>query len=236
MLHMAIKCAGLCVFVARQDGLEYIGEPVDEARDIGAALATSLDVDVRPTSNIRTIERLLPPLSRVEVDGQADYEAELAVVIAKHDRNVPVEDALDYVLGCTCSNDVCHCKETPIQRCAMGGGSGKGFDGFAPIGPCLVSTRRVPDPGVVGGLKTVLNGEVVQKGRADDMIFTIPKIIAYLSQGTTIESGTGRGKDLRMVMSHGLGSLVNYVEYGNTPEGGKQRAPSCSNKRTCTYW
>ncbi|KAI1632542.1 fumarylacetoacetate hydrolase [Biscogniauxia mediterranea] len=287
MLHMAIKCAGkalhgsnwdrLVRFVARQDGLEYIGEPVDETQDIGAALATSLDVDVRvfsgssvldlsaePTSNIRTIRCIglnyrnhakamnlaLPDhrtllfkpatclnapnaplvIPHQATDGQADYEAELAIVIAKHARNVRVEDALDYVLGYTCSNDVTARKH---QCSGAQWGFGKGFDGFAPIGPCLVSTRRVPDP-----------RQVVQEGRADDMIFTIPKIIAYLSQGTTIEPGTvimtgtphgiGVSKnppvflkpvdDLRIVMSHGLRSLVNYVEYENMPEGGTTSA------------
>ncbi|KAI0594602.1 fumarylacetoacetate hydrolase [Biscogniauxia sp. FL1348] len=262
---------------------------------VGAALATSLDVEVRvfsgssaldlsaePTSNIRTVERLLPPLSRVEVgtirciglnyrnhakemnlalpdhptlffkpatclnapnaplviphqatDGQADYEAELAVVIAKHARNVRIEDALDYVLGYTCANDVTARKH---QFSGAQWGFGKGFDGFAPIGPCLVSAGRVPDPSVIG-LRTVLNGEVMQEGRADDMIFTVPEIIAYLSQGTTLEPGTvimtgtphgigvsknppvflQPGDDLRIVMSHGLGSLVNYVEYESTP-------------------
>ncbi|KAI5918377.1 fumarylacetoacetate hydrolase [Camillea tinctor] len=282
-------------FIARQDGLEYIGEPVDKTQDVGAALASSQDVEVRvfsggsaldlsaePTSKIRTIERLLPPLSQVEVgtirciglnyrnhakemnltlpdhptlffkpatclnapnaplliphqatDGQADYEAELAVVIAKPARNIRVEDALDYVLGYTCSNDVTARKH---QFNGAQWGFGKGFDGFAPIGPCLVSTTRIPDPAVIE-LKTVLNGISMQEGRADDMIFTVPRIIAYLSQGTTLQPGTvimtgtphgigvskkppvflKPGDDLRVVMSHGLGSLVNYVEYESNP-------------------
>jgi 2-keto-4-pentenoate hydratase/2-oxohepta-3-ene-1,7-dioic acid hydratase in catechol pathway len=162
-------------------------------------------------------------------DGQADYEAELAVVIGKEARNVPVEDALDYVLGYTCSNDVTARKH---QFHGAQWGFGKGFDGFAPLGPCLISTRRVPDPSVIE-LKTVLNGEVMQEGRADDMIFTVAQIVAYLSQGTTLEPGTvirtgtphgigvsktppvylKPGDDIRIVMSHGLGSLVNTVEY-----------------------
>lgn len=167
-------------------------------------------------------------------DGQADYEAELAIVIGRAARNVAVADALDYVLGYTCSNDVTARKH---QFHGAQWGFGKGFDGFAPLGPCIVSaSRRLPDPSVIH-LQTILNGETMQDGRADDMIFTIAEIVAYLSQGTTLEAGTvimtgtphgigvsreppvylKPGDDLRVVMSHGLGSLVNRVEYESTP-------------------
>ncbi|KAI0144824.1 fumarylacetoacetate hydrolase [Pestalotiopsis sp. NC0098] len=166
-------------------------------------------------------------------DGQADYEAEMAVVLGKPARNVPVDRALEYVLGYTCANDVTARKH---QFHGAQWGFGKGFDGFAPLGPCLVSPRRLPDPAVVE-LQTVLNGEVMQEGRADDMIFSVAEIIAYLSQGTTLEAGTvimtgtphgigvskvppvflKPGDDIRIVMSHGLGSLVNRVEYEEEP-------------------
>ena len=167
-------------------------------------------------------------------DGQADYEAELAIVIGRAARNVAVADALDYVLGYTCSNDVTARKH---QFHGAQWGFGKGFDGFAPLGPCIVSaSRRLPDPSVIH-LQTILNGETMQDGRADDMIFTIAEIVAYLSQGTTLEAGTvimtgtphgiggsreppvylKPGDDLRVVMSHGLGSLVNRIEYESTP-------------------
>lgn len=166
-------------------------------------------------------------------DLQADYEAELAVVIGRDARNVSAADAMGYVLGYTCSNDVTARKH---QFAGAQWGFGKGFDGFAPMGPCLVSTRGIPDPSVIE-LKTVLNGDVMQEGRGDDMIFSIAEIIAYLSQGTTLEAGTvimtgtphgigvsrtppvflAPGDDLRIVMSHGLGSLVNRVQYEEKP-------------------
>lgn len=172
-------------------------------------------------------------IPRQATDLQADYEAELAVVIGRDARNVSVEDAMDYVLGYTCSNDVTARKH---QFAGAQWGFGKGFDGFAPMGPCLVSTKTIPDPSVIE-LKTVLNGDVMQEGRGDDMIFSIAEIVAYLSQGTTLEAGTvimtgtphgigvsrtppvflAPGDDLRIVMSHGLGSLVNRVEYEETP-------------------
>ena len=95
-----------------------------------------------------------------------------------------------------------------------------------------MSTRAIPDPKVIE-LKTTLNGKEMQVGKVDDMIFSIPEIVAHLSQGTTLEAGTvimtgtphgigvsrdppvflQHGDDLRVVMSHGLGSLVNPVVY-----------------------
>lgn len=162
-------------------------------------------------------------------DSQSDYECELAVIIGKTARNVQVQDALNYVLGYTCSNDVTARKH---QFAGAQWGFGKGFDGFAPMGPCIVSSKCIPDPGVIT-LKTELNGEIMQAGRVDDMIFSVQEIVAYLSQGTTLEPGTvimtgtphgigvsrdppvflKPGDDLRVIMSHGLGSLVNTVEY-----------------------
>lgn len=168
-------------------------------------------------------------------DEQADYECELAVVIGRDCRNVSREDALKYVLGYTCANDVT-ARKWQVAGGTTQWGYGKGFDGFAPLGPCLVSTRSVPDPEVIE-LQTTLNGQVMQKGRVDDMIFSIPEIVSFLSQGTTLKPGTviltgtphgigasrdppvflQDGDDLRIVMSHGLGSLVNRVVYEARP-------------------
>jgi 2-keto-4-pentenoate hydratase/2-oxohepta-3-ene-1,7-dioic acid hydratase in catechol pathway len=167
-------------------------------------------------------------------DGQADYEAELAIIIGRAAKNVRKEDAMDYVLGYACSNDV---TARVHQFNGAQWGFGKGFDGFAPLGPCIVSATSIPDPGDVE-LKTVLNGETMQYSLANDMIFSIPEIVAYLSQATTLEPGTvimtgtphgigvskvpkvflKPGDDLRIVMSHGLGSLVTPVEYEETPK------------------
>jgi 2-keto-4-pentenoate hydratase/2-oxohepta-3-ene-1,7-dioic acid hydratase in catechol pathway len=166
-------------------------------------------------------------------DGQADYEAELAVVIGRAARNVAEKDAMSYVLGYTCSNDV---TARTHQFHGAQWGFGKGFDGFAPLGPCLVAASSVPRCGDIE-LKTVLNGETMQYSRADDMIFNIAEIVAYLSQGTTLEPGTvimtgtphgigvskvpkvflKDGDDLRVAMSHGMGSLVTPVTYESTP-------------------
>jgi 2-keto-4-pentenoate hydratase/2-oxohepta-3-ene-1,7-dioic acid hydratase in catechol pathway len=166
-------------------------------------------------------------------DAQADYEAELAIIIGRSTKNVSKEDAMNYVLGYTCSNDVTARKH---QFNGAQWGFGKGFDGFAPMGPCIVAANSILDVGKIE-LKAVLNGEVMQQSLAADMIFSVPQIVAYLSQGTTLEAGTviltgtphgigvskspqvvlSHGDDLRIVMSHGLGSLVNEVVYEETP-------------------
>ncbi len=119
---------------------------------------------------------------------QVDYECELAVVIGKTCRNVSREKALEHVLGYTCANDV---SARDWQRNGGGGQwcRGKTFDTFAPLGPCLVLKDEIPDPAALG-IRTILNGNVMQDWRCDDMIFDVPHLIAYLSGSTTLQPGT----------------------------------------------
>ncbi|GAM84789.1 hypothetical protein ANO11243_027900 [Dothideomycetidae sp. 11243] len=116
----------------------------------------------------------------------ADYESELAVVIGKPCKNVSEASALDYVLGYTASNDVsCRDKQfSQSQWCYS-----KGFDGACPIGPVLVSTSLVPDPSKLH-IKGFRNGKQVQDCGLDDLIFNVPKLVSFLSQGTTLPAGT----------------------------------------------
>lgn len=117
-----------------------------------------------------------------------DYECELAVVIGRRCKNVSVDDALDYVLGYTCANDV-SARDWQIDRGGSQWSRGKMFDTFAPMGPCIVTTDDIPDPHVLG-IRTILNGEVVQDWTTGDMIFSVPEIISFLSGSTTLEPGT----------------------------------------------
>lgn len=119
---------------------------------------------------------------------KVDYECELAVVIGRACKNVARENALDYVLGYTCANDV-SARDWQIE---WGGGQwcrGKFFDTFAPLGPCLVTPDEIPDPNRLA-IRTVLNGEVVQDWNTNDMIFDVPALIAFLSGSTTLLPGT----------------------------------------------
>lgn len=119
---------------------------------------------------------------------EVDYECELAVVIGTPCKNVRRENALDYVLGYTCANDV-SARDWQIRR---GGGQwcrGKFFDTFCPLGPCLVTADEIPDPNALD-LRTILNGETVQDWNTNDMIFDVPALIEFLSGSTTLLPGT----------------------------------------------
>ncbi len=117
-----------------------------------------------------------------------DYECELAVVIGQSCKNVSKADALKYVLGYTCANDV---SARDWQK-DYGGSQwcrGKTFHTFAPMGPCLVTTDEIPNPNALK-IKTVLNGETMQDWNTDDMIFDVPTLIEFLSGSTELTPGT----------------------------------------------
>lgn len=117
-----------------------------------------------------------------------DYECELAVVIGRECHNVRKENALDYVLGYTCANDV-SARDWQLKK---GGGQwcrGKTFATFCPLGPCLVTTDEIPDPNKLQ-LKTELNGEIMQDWNTDDMIFDVSTLIEFLSGSTKLLPGT----------------------------------------------
>ena len=159
---------------------------------------------------------------------EVDYECELAVVIGKRCKNVAKANALDCVLGYTCANDV---SARDWQR--LFGGSqwcrGKTFDTFAPLGPCLVTRDEIPNPNDLG-IRTLLNGAVMQDCNTSDMIFDVPTLIEFLSgsmtllPGTVILTGTPSGVgmarkppvwlkpgDIVTVDVEGIGQLTNPV-------------------------
>jgi 2-keto-4-pentenoate hydratase/2-oxohepta-3-ene-1,7-dioic acid hydratase in catechol pathway len=119
---------------------------------------------------------------------QVDYECELVVVIGRKCKNVSRENALHYVLGYTCGNDV-SARDWQKEK---GGGQwsrGKTFDTFAPLGPCIVTRDDIPDPNQLN-IRTVINGDVLQDWNTQDMIFDVPALIAFLSGSTTLLPGT----------------------------------------------
>ena len=114
-----------------------------------------------------------------------DYEAELVAVMGKPARNVSPEEALDYVFGYTCGNDL-SCRDLQFARGNQWVLS-KTFDGFAPIGPCLVPAGEL-DPQNLA-ISSVVNGEVRQNSNTSDMIFTVAQIISDLSRHFTLQPG-----------------------------------------------
>ncbi len=119
---------------------------------------------------------------------RVDYECELAVVIGRACKNATRDEALDYVLGYTCGNDV---SARDWQK--KGGGGqwvrGKTFDTFAPLGPVLVTQDEIPNPNDLR-IRTTLNGQVMQDWSTSDMIFDVPRLIEFLSGSTTLLPGT----------------------------------------------
>ncbi len=131
---------------------------------------------------------LLGPNSTVTIpkaSHRIDYEGELTVVIGRKCKEIPEDAALDYVAGYTLANDVSardwQFRTTEIMI-------GKAFDGFCPIGPWLVTADEIPDPQKVR-LETRVNGDLRQDTLISDMIFSVPRIVSYLSQVMTLEPG-----------------------------------------------
>jgi 2-keto-4-pentenoate hydratase/2-oxohepta-3-ene-1,7-dioic acid hydratase in catechol pathway len=149
--------------------------------------------------------------------GRVDYEAELAVVIGKRAHRVPAGRAWDYILGLTCLNDVTardlQNRESQYTRC-------KGFDTFAPIGPCI-ATGLNGEPRQVEGW---LNGQLRQASSTSELIFPIEHLVEFitfvmtLEPGDVISTGTPSGigsmkaGDVVTVKVEGVGELTNSVE------------------------
>ena len=130
---------------------------------------------------------------RPSVSDNFDYEGELALVIGKAARHIAAERALDYVAGYTILVDG---SVRDYQKFSVT--SGKNFPGTGPLGPWLVTTDEIRDPGKLT-LTTRLNGTQVQHSQTDLLIYSIPQIIAFcsdftaLSPGDVIATGTPEG-------------------------------------------
>lgn len=166
---------------------------------------------------------------------EVDYEGELAVIIGKPCRNCSPAEALDYVAGYLCANDV-SARDWQFRK---GGGQfvrGKTFDTFCPLGPRVIPASDITDPQNLS-LRTWVNGALRQQGHTSDMIFPVPQLIAFLSGSTTLlpgtviltgtPGGTGSGQnppaflqpgDRVEVEIEGLGRLSNPVEAESTED------------------
>lgn len=135
---------------------------------------------------------------------QVEYEGEVVAVIGKLARYVSEEEALNYVLGYTCGNDV---TERKLQHAELANRSmliSKGFDTFCPLGP-FIETEM--DPTKID-LTTRLNGELKQRSNTSDLLFPIAMLVSYISQAITLEPGD--------VIMTGTPSGVSAVSPGDT--------------------
>ncbi len=156
------------------------------------------------------------PIRLLPISRRIDYEGELAVVMGRLARNVRPEDASRYILGFTCANDV---TLRSLQRPDDQWTRAKGFDGSCPLGPWI--DTDVDPTGVT--VETRLNGEVVQRGTTEDMVFGVATLIEYITTfmtllpGDVLLTGTPEGVgpiaagDVVEVEVEGLGTLANPV-------------------------
>ena len=168
-----------------------------------------------------------PILLPADAPDEVDYEAELAVVIGKTARKVSEADALKFVLGYTCANDV-SARDCQVRRDKQWARA-KSFDTFCPLGPCLVIDPAM-NPNALA-LRCRLNGDPVQDSNTADMIFPVASLVSYLSHqftlvpGTVILTGTPEGVgfarkpqrylrpgDTVVVEIDGIGGLANPVD------------------------
>lgn len=125
------------------------------------------------------------PVIHHGVTEQLDYEVELAVIIGRRGRDIPVARALDHVFGYTVMNDI---TARDLQRRHEQWFKGKSLDTFAPMGPAVVHRSAVPDPQTLT-LRLRVNGEERQHASTRSMVFSVAQIISALSAGMTIEPG-----------------------------------------------
>ena len=204
-----IICVGLNYHDhCREQGIEAPDYPMLFSKFANAVANPGVDV-VRP----RATEKL-------------DLECELAVVIGRRAKSVGRSDALDHVFGYTILNDV---TMRDLQREDRQWLRAKGSDGFAPMGPVLVTRDEVPDPGHLA-IRSAVNGETWQDSTTAEMVFDVATIVAFASRTITLEPGdviaTGtpagvghyqdpprylKGGDVMRCEIEGIGTLENRV-------------------------
>lgn len=190
-------------------GLNY----VDHAKEMNLALPQTPLLFLKPsTSVIGPGDDIIYPQ---ETD-RLEFEAELGVVIRKQAKNVPEDEVSDYILGYTCANDV------TARDIQLGDGQwtrGKSFDTFCPIGPGIVTDLDAGKQRI----ELRLNGDVKQRSSTENLIFSVPYLVSFISRmmtllpGDVIITGTPHGVgpmkpgDEAVVAIGGIGELRNKV-------------------------
>jgi 2-keto-4-pentenoate hydratase/2-oxohepta-3-ene-1,7-dioic acid hydratase in catechol pathway len=158
----------------------------EHAKESGAAVPRHPVLFIKPST---TLNNPGDPIRIPRLSTQIDYECELAVVIGQDAKDVGRGGAMRYVLGYTCANDVSS-RDWQRER-ELGGGQwarGKGFDGFCPLGPAIITADELPQPNALR-IRTILNGTTMQDHSTADMIFDVPALIESLSSTMTLRAG-----------------------------------------------
>lgn len=193
-------------------GLNYI----DHAKELGMLSPKEPIIFLKPTSSLLAHGKSIAYPDAAE---RLDYEAELAVVMARTGRNIPENDVGRFIYGYTCLNDV---TARDIQKRDGQWTRAKSFDTFCPLGPWIETDFDPGDKMVTSRL----NGEVRQSSSTKNFIFSIPEIVSFISRvmtlnpGDVISTGTPPGvgemnvSDVIEVEVEGIGTLKNSVVSG----------------------
>ena len=203
----------ICIGLNYRDHAEESNLPIPETPTVFCKFPTSVTGHGHPI--------VLPKNS-----AKPDYEAEFAAVIGRGGRHIAEENWREHVFGYTCLNDV---SARDFQMATSQWMIGKTFDTFCPIGPAIVTADEIEDPHNLR-ISLSISGEVLQDSNTSNLIFKLPKLIAYLSSVFTLEPGdiiaTGtpagvgfvrkpprwlRPGDLVTVSIAGVGELTNPV-------------------------
>lgn len=154
----------------------------EHAAELGAEPPSEPHVFVKLSSSVTAPGG---PVIRPGFTDELDYEGELAVVIGREARRVPVEDALGYVGGYAIIDDI---SARDRQRSEPRWVRAKGGDTFAPLGPWVTTPDEIEDPQSLS-IRTWVNGDLRQDGTTADMIFGVAELIAYCSDQFTLSAG-----------------------------------------------
>lgn len=205
-----IICVGLnYIDHCKETGMEPPASPVIFSKYANAIVGHNEAVEIPVNSN------------------EVDFEAELAIVIGKEAKRVTEEEANNYVFGYTILNDI---SARDLQFTDGQWSRGKTADTFAPTGPFVVTHDEVGDPHELA-ISLELNGEMMQDSNTNNLIFTVPKIISFLSQSMTLKPGdliatgtppgVGMGRNPKVWLKNGdrmnvtiekIGTLSNHVK------------------------
>jgi len=156
-------------------GLNYAAHAAESQKEVPAEPILFLKP---PSAVIGPGENIVYP----SISQWVDHEAELAAVVGRRARNVAAEEALDYLLGYTCGNDV---SARDLQRRDGQWARGKGFDTFCPLGPWIVTDLEPGDLAIA----CRVNGQVRQDSRTSYMVFSVAELVAHVTQVMTLEPG-----------------------------------------------
>jgi len=169
--------------LSRPEKIMCIGKNyADHCRELGSPLPE------RPILFAKYSNALAAPGDEIGLPGVSrmiDYEAELAVVISARCKNVSPEEALSFVFGYTCANDL---TMRDAQKADGQWTRAKSPDSFCPVGPWIVTADEIADPQSLT-IRLTLNGNLMQESNTEQMVFGVAKLVSYLSSTMTLKPG-----------------------------------------------